>query len=319
MSELVSKFLLVFQSSIIGPIIAVMALLFCLNFLLSDCEAKVGLVVANTLITNTYVWNLVTSCFYEKYVWKLLFNVSWLFSIAEKMEISSFEQFGLYFAFSILASTIGASIYCLAAFFASGSEEFLTRPMYGSNGVCMVLLMFLRQRYRNDRIYSRIPYITYHNAPIFFIGYQILMAAAGFQSQWSDLCFTTIALFFSWSYLRFYYRYAETEPLGDKTDDFSFVAMFPEVSILVINFFLPIPCYIDLYAFCPTGSPYYSHSFHNRLLQYFFVDWSVSSIGNSGEASPVPSFTVRFRFCSNHLQLLFLCSAVLLFVRCLTF
>jgi hypothetical protein len=57
-----------------------------------------------------------------------------------------------------------------------------------------------------------------------------------------DLPFTIVALFFCWSYLRFYYRYEDNSPLGNKDDDFAFVRMFPEplhpiVTPLTIGFY----------------------------------------------------------------------------------
>ena len=36
-----------------------------LNLFITDCQSKVALVTGNTLIANSYVWNLVTSCFFE--------------------------------------------------------------------------------------------------------------------------------------------------------------------------------------------------------------------------------------------------------------
>jgi len=57
-----------------------------------------------------------------------------------------------------------------------------------------------------------------------------------------DLPFTIVALFFCWSYLRFYYRYEDNGPLGNNSEDFAFVRMFPEplhpiVTPLTIGFY----------------------------------------------------------------------------------
>ena len=43
-----------------------------LNIFITDCESKVALVTGNTLIANTYVWNLVTSCFFETMTVKII-------------------------------------------------------------------------------------------------------------------------------------------------------------------------------------------------------------------------------------------------------
>lgn len=64
-----------------------------------------------------------------------------------------------------------------------------------------------------------------------------------------DLPFSIIAMLFSWSYLRFYFRYDEKfssdgtslgRTYGDNSEEFAFVGMFPEVSeessfIYVVN------------------------------------------------------------------------------------
>ena len=83
--------------------------LYTFNYLLPDCASILGLVTANTLITNTYVWNLVTSCFYETNIVKLIIDLILLFVTMKSFRITNIEQFSLYFVFSILACTIGAS------------------------------------------------------------------------------------------------------------------------------------------------------------------------------------------------------------------
>ena len=79
--------------------------------------------------------------------------------------------------------------------------------------------------------------MTYHNSPILFVLFQIICLLVGLPSFAMDVHFSVISLFFCWSYLRFYYRYNDFDPLGDKTEDFSFVHMFPEVR----SFMSPLP------------------------------------------------------------------------------
>jgi len=194
-------------------------------------------VTANTLITNTYVWNLLSSCFYETSIFKIVSDIVSIVFLANSIQIKSNEQFFLYFLFSLLASTIVTSTYCFVRFFSTGQEENLISPIYGFNGVIMCVLMFARQQRRSEQVYSSVPGLTYHNSPTLFILFQVVCLLLGFRSLVMDFHFTLISLFFCWSYLRFYYRYNEFEPAGDKSEDFSFVAMFPEpLHIVLIPF-----------------------------------------------------------------------------------
>lgn len=206
-------------------------LLFALNFILSDCPSKIGLVPANTLITNTYVWNLVTSCFFETNAVKLAFELFVFWFATRPIIEPSFEQFGLYFAFSVLACTMGTSVYCFIRFFTSGNELLLITPVYGLSGINISLLMYVRQQMRNESVHHSYPIITYHHLPVLLLSIQLILALLGLKSLSADLPFSIAGLFFSWSYLRFYFRYSDVDSsVGDKSDDFAFIAMFPEVS-----------------------------------------------------------------------------------------
>jgi hypothetical protein len=205
--------------------------LFCLNFVLSDCADRVGLVTANTLITNTYVWNLVTSCFYERYVAKVVFDIVALLYVTKALPVPNIEQFGLYFLFSILACTIGTSTYCFFSFMAVAKESSLITPIYGFSGVLMSILMYARHQYRNESVHTAFPKLTFHHLPALFLVVQIALYFLYCKFLVTDLHFSVIALFFSWSYLRFYYKHSVgSDATGDGSEDFSFVAMFPEVS-----------------------------------------------------------------------------------------
>ena len=210
--------------------------LYGLNFVLSDCTEKVGLVVANTLITNTYVWNLVTSCFYEKYLAKAAVDLTLLLLLTKSLPISSIEQFGLYFLFSILACTIGTSTYCFFAFFTMARESSLINPIYGFSGVLMAILMFARHTYRDETVHSAFPKLTYHHLPVVLYLIQLTLYLVFGRLIIADMSFSAISLLFSWSYLRFYYKHSNSEVLGDKSEDFSFVGMFPEVRTYISCF-----------------------------------------------------------------------------------
>lgn len=207
---------------------AAILLSFSLSYIVKDATDIFGLVTANTLITNRYVWNLITACFYETNPLKVFVDITLLLVGTRLTAVPSIEQFGLYFAFNVLACTIGTSAYLFVSFFATGKEELLITPHYGFGGVLMAVLMFARQQLRGVSIHSSIPRITYHNFPLIVISAKLILWIFLIETLSMDIYFSVIGFFFSWSYLRFYYRYQEHEPLGDSAEDFSFVAMFPE-------------------------------------------------------------------------------------------
>jgi uncharacterized protein (DUF486 family) len=214
---------------------ALMGVLFLLNFVIKNCPEVLGLVAANTLITNTFVWNLVSSCFYETNIFKFVWNCAALFLLTKSLPIPSFEQFGLYFVFSILACTIGMSTYAFVTFFTMQSEIALVTPVYGFSGVLMTILMFARHEYQSMSVHPAFPKVTYQHLPVVLLVVQIVLYFAWCGFLVTDLPFSVIALLFSWSYLRFYYKHTiNSEELGDKSDSFSFVAMFPEVVLVLI-------------------------------------------------------------------------------------
>jgi hypothetical protein len=209
---------------------AAILVLYTLNFILSDCKEKVGLVTANTLITNTYVWNLVTSCFYETQIAKVAFDLVALLYLTKSLPIPNLEQFGLYFLFCVLACTIGASTYCFMSFVAVARESRLITPIYGFGGVMMSIAMYARHQYRNEIVHPAFPKLTFHHLPIVLLLVDLVLYNIWFTKFLvTDIHFTVIALFFSWSYLRFYYKHGTSEATGDDAEDFSFVSMFPEV------------------------------------------------------------------------------------------
>mmetsp|Transcript_22389 Transcript_22389/g.37446 ORF Transcript_22389/g.37446 Transcript_22389/m.37446 type:complete len:372 (-) Transcript_22389:227-1342(-) len=211
-------------------------ILYCCNFLLRECTDTIGLVAANTMITNTYVWNLLTSCFYEQYVAKVVVDITCLLFVSKSLPIPNIEQFGLYFIFSVLACTIGTSVYCFVAFFTMGKEEMLITPIFGFSGVLMSILMFARHTFRNESVHPAFPKLTYHHLPVVLMVIQIVLRLVPFDYLVADFPFTATAMFFCWGYLRFYYKFDTTSgaEFGDRADDFTFVSMFPEALHIVL-------------------------------------------------------------------------------------
>lgn len=239
-------------------------ILYSLNFVLKDCTETIGLVTANTLITNNYVWNLVTSCFYESNPIKLFLDIVGLLLVTKSLPIPCLEQFGLYFIFSVLACTIGTSTYCFVRFFSTSKEETLVTPIYGFCGVLVTVAMFARQQLRNESVHAALPMITYHNLPVLIVAVQLFLCAVYLDFLATDLPFTVIALFFSWSYLRFYYKFGESELWGDKADDFSFVTMFPErLHIVVVPFTTAFYNIVALIGLFPPLDPVERKTYHH--------------------------------------------------------
>ena len=204
-----------------------------LSLIVKDSDNKIGLVPVNTLIANHYVWNLVTSSFYERNFLKLAVDVALFILVNQASNFNNHEQFGMYFALTLISCTVGASAYCFIRFFGTKLEEMLITPIYGFSGVLTCFLMYARQQRKNEPIIPSFPLITFQNLPILVVFGQIIFWSVGLLVFAVDLPFTIISLLFSWSYLRFYYKYDEQSALGDRSDDFAFIAMFPVVGYVI--------------------------------------------------------------------------------------
>jgi hypothetical protein len=149
------------------------------------------------------------------------------------------EQFGIYFCFSLLAASIGASIVCFFRFVTLGIEGPLIIPIYGFGGVIITMAMFARYLKKSEPFIGRIPNITYNHLPVLIMVFLISIRVIGLKSFSEDVLFSLVSLLFSWSYLRFYYKFND---VGDgivdcSLDEFTFVGMFPEVSRYVVAFY----------------------------------------------------------------------------------
>jgi hypothetical protein len=219
---------LIINQPLNGICCCLLLLFFSLNYIMVDCTFTIALVTGNTLVANKFVWNLITSCFYETNIFKLILDITSYIMITKSIKIDAIDQFGLYFIFSIFACTLGTSAYCFIRFFATGLEEMLMEPIYGFSGVFMFTLMYARLQLGNEPVINHIPQITFNNLPLLVIIAQLILWFVGLKVFALDLPFTIMALFFSWSYLNFFYKFEESSNLGEKMDEFSFVNMFPE-------------------------------------------------------------------------------------------
>lgn len=227
MSEITSN---IAQKPFLLGSIVLLVLCSAIGLTFSESESQIGLVPVNTLIAKKYVWNIITSCFFETNAFKFVMDIGAIVTVTRLIKIPNTEQFGIYFGLNILACTLGTSAYCFIRFFATRLEEMLLTPVYGFTGIFICMLMFARQQRKSEPVHVLLPVITYNNLPVLVIFSQILCWSVGCHFVALDLPFTLLATFFSWSYLRFYFRFDDQQvQLGDKSDDFAFVAMFPIV------------------------------------------------------------------------------------------
>jgi hypothetical protein len=206
----------------------------------------------------------VTSCFFETNLIKLALDLFLLVSVAPHVKPTSIEQFFLYMLFSILTSTLGTSFLCFLQFGIFGDENGLVTPYFGFSGILMALFMFCRQASPNHSWISKVPILTYQYLPlVFFI---FITLCSWFSLLTHDFYFMFISFFFSWSYLRFYYRFDEgvTNYLSE---EFAFISMFPEVSMIIYLLF-PSKFYFIFYFFENTEISYCDDPIFHCILQF---------------------------------------------------
>lgn len=200
-----------------------------LNLILSDPVSILALVPVNTLIANSYVWNVFTCAFYEKMLLKIILDVLLSLVSIKSLKVESFEQFGLYFLSSILFTSFCTSAVYFISFFSTLLEDQLIKPTYGFSGIYIILLMYCRRQYGHEPVHSSFPLITHHNLPVLYLTIQAILLIFTVPVLPNDILFSIISLLYSWTYLRFFYRFNDDLPVGDTSEEFAFVEMFPEV------------------------------------------------------------------------------------------
>ena len=69
-----------------------------------------GLNVLNTFVVHKYVWNLVTSSFYEVNIVKVLVDISFLYFVTNNLQAFVTDQFVIYQLVCIISSTFFTSV-----------------------------------------------------------------------------------------------------------------------------------------------------------------------------------------------------------------
>jgi hypothetical protein len=229
------------QKPMIVGVVGCLVFISALQFGIDEPTEKLGLVSVNTFIVNSFVWNIVTCPFYETNLGKLLVEAAAFLFVFRNLSFPSLEQFGVYLLGTIICASVCSSGYAFVKFFITHMEEALMSPVYGFGGIFMAYSLFARQQFGSSPIVDTVPFITYNNLPIIVITTQAICLLIGFSSLASDITLSLFSLLFGWSYLRFYYRFnAEGADLGDKSESYSFVAMFPSVSLNIDSYQLSV-------------------------------------------------------------------------------
>ena len=217
----------------------ILIVMFSMNWILDDATDTLGLVTVNTFIADKQVWNLITCLFYENNPAKVALDIASIIIATKSIKIvGGFDQFCLYMGVCSISCTLGTSAYCFIRYFSTGLEEMIMTPIYGFNGIVVIVLTYARQQLRGEAIIPQIPQITFNNILAIIILMQLMLWFVGLKNLALDFPFTVIATLVSWSYLRFYYKFDDspTGDLGDPSDEFSFVNMFPEVRCTLLSF-----------------------------------------------------------------------------------
>jgi predicted small integral membrane protein len=195
------------SKTIHATLFAALATISALNYVIPSAEQKLGLVVVNTILSNSYVWNLVTASFFETSAVKLAADALALYYIFKTVNYPSVETFVQHLGVTLLSCTFSWSTYCILNYFATADATAISAPVYGFGGVLMAILTYARQGKGKESIVGNFPVaISFHNLPALLLTGEVLIWGAGFGRYTRDLPFVIVSLFASWSYLRFYAR-----------------------------------------------------------------------------------------------------------------
>jgi hypothetical protein len=193
---------------VVSSALLVSSTLFIAINLYPEISTILALIPANLLITHNYVWILLTTCFLEKNAVKFVFDI--VLFIASFIEVNwkPFDQFCLYLLLNIVCCSVGSLMWLFYRFYITGSESYLLDSCYGCGGVIMSILMFIRRQNGSQPVIRQYPKLTYNYLPTCVIAFYSILWVLGVRSITVDISFYWTSYLFSWSYLRFYYKYA---------------------------------------------------------------------------------------------------------------
>ena len=168
-----------------------------------------GLNAVNTFVTSKYIWNLITSSFYEVNAIKILLDIAFLYFITSNLQPTLVvnEQFMIYLVVCMVIGSFSASLTMFYKFYSTGISSFLTESSYGLGGMLMALCMYLRLSKGNAPLHPVLLKIPFHFLPSLFAFGQMFLRFVGVQFLVKDVIFTVMTYFISWSYLRFYFKF----------------------------------------------------------------------------------------------------------------
>lgn len=195
----------------------------CLIF--PDLMKYISLTPANLLITNNFIWILVTSSFFEVHWIRYLFDILLLILISRDVYHSyPLDQFSLYFLLNIICCSFGTILWLFYRFYLSNSEFYLIENVYGFGGILMSLLMITRQQLKSSPVVPQYPFLTFHYLPTLILFLFTFLWLLGLHFLTKDISFIWMSYFFSWTYLRFFFKYSVSYflPLLSRDDSLKF-------------------------------------------------------------------------------------------------
>jgi len=209
--------------------IAVLILLLFLAGNFFNVTPILALIPGTTFFSPYYVWNIITSGFFEVSAITLVINIVSILMFGKYLEPiwGSLEFLKFILAINFLS---GIAVFLTMIFlYMPSQEEALLYTYYwcGFSGVSMGFTVALKQLMPDqDFNFLFIFPLKIKYMPGIFMLIAILLGI--FVSANPSLPHTLFGCFFSWLYLRFFQRRSDGS-IGDYSDSFSFAFFFPEI------------------------------------------------------------------------------------------
>lgn len=200
--------------------------MFVLGVIIPNSEEYLALVPAYTIPPHFFVWNILTSGFYEISLFSAIFDVIALLLFGKKLE----PMWGSkeYMQFILLVNAVaGFSTFCfmVVAYSLLGLESLWFAPFSGFSGVIGGFMVALKQIAPEQEL-NLLPGVSLRakHLPGLLLLVNFTFFFLGFPS--TSLPFTFFGVCGAWVYLRFYQRHEGH--VGDRSEEFSFASFFPE-------------------------------------------------------------------------------------------
>jgi len=206
----------------------IMSLLFICSLITSDVVAQVALIVSNTVMSNFYVWNIITGSLLETNFFKICIGISGLLYFGSRTEGKlGLLGFAQYVAVVMLASGIVASTVAFLSYVVSFDEQLFT-PIYGPGGLLAGLTVAFAHQSPNSSPFEAFPAVTSQAFPLalgtVWTGIGIIYSPFN-----RDVIFLWSGAYFGWAYLRFVCHHDDGS-IGNTTPEFEIVNFFPKMT-----------------------------------------------------------------------------------------